>query len=55
MYLDAGFTIPKPFAARFLPRSEERLHVVKEQWKAARKEGYQLRGVPVDIDGMVRY
>jgi len=55
MYLDAGFTIPKPFAARFLPRSEERLQVVKEQWEVATKEGYQLRGVPVDIDGMIQY
>ena len=54
-YLDAGFTIPKPFAARFLPRSEERLRIVKEQWERATKEGYELRGVPVDIDGMVQY
>lgn len=53
-YLDAGFTIPKPFAARFLPRSEERLRIVKEQWDRAMKEGYELRGVPVDVDGMVQ-
>ncbi|KAL8786126.1 MAG: hypothetical protein Q9213_002992 [Squamulea squamosa] len=52
-YLDAGFTIPKPFAARFLPRSEERLRIIEEQWDRAKKEGYELRGVPVDIDGMV--
>ena len=54
-YPDAGFTIPKPFAARFVPRSEERLKLVKEQWEVARKEGYELRGVPVDVDGMVQY
>ncbi|KAI4159114.1 MAG: hypothetical protein L6R39_000413 [Caloplaca ligustica] len=54
-YLDAGFTIPKPFAARFLPKSEERLRIIKEQWERATKEGYELRGVPVDIDGMVQY
>ena len=54
-YLDTGFTIPKPFAARFLPRSEERLRIVKEQWELATKEGYELRGVPVDIDGMIQY
>ncbi|KAL8901601.1 MAG: hypothetical protein Q9207_005128 [Kuettlingeria erythrocarpa] len=53
-YLDAGFTIPKPFAARFLPRSDERLRIVKEQWDRAMKEGYELRGVPVDVDGMVQ-
>ncbi|KAI4135053.1 MAG: hypothetical protein LQ347_001004 [Umbilicaria vellea] len=54
-YPDGGFTIPKPFAARFLPRSEERLRVVKEQWEIATKEGYELRGIPVDIDGMIQY
>ena len=54
-YLDAGFTIPKPFAVRFLPRSEERLRIVKEQWEVATKEGYELRGEPVDIDGMIQY
>lgn len=54
-YQDAGFTIPKPFAARFLPRGEERLRVVKEQWETAMKNGYDLRGVPVDIDGVTQY
>lgn len=54
-YLDAGFTIPKPFAARFIPKSEERLRVVKETWERATREGYELRGVPVDVDGMVQY
>ena len=54
-YLDAGFTIPKPFAARFLPRSDDRLRIVKEQWQTAMKEGYELRGVTVDVDGMVQY
>ena len=54
-YPDAGFTIPKPFAARFLPRDKDRLEVVKAQWELATKEGYELRGVPVDIDGMAKY
>lgn len=53
-YPEAGFTIPKPFAARFLPRDEGRLQIVKEQWDTATKEGYELRGVPVDIDGTVQ-
>lgn len=53
-YLDAGFTIPKPFAARFLPRSDERLGIVKEQWQTAMQEGYELRGVTVDVDGVVQ-
>ncbi|KAL8921016.1 MAG: hypothetical protein Q9208_005907 [Pyrenodesmia sp. 3 TL-2023] len=53
-YLDAGFTIPKPFAARFMPKSEERLGIIKSEWARATTEGYELRGVPVDIDGMVQ-
>lgn len=52
-YLDAGFTIPKPFAARFLPRSDDRLRLIRDTWDAAMKEGYELRGVPVDLDGML--
>ncbi|KUI53411.1 O-methylsterigmatocystin oxidoreductase [Cytospora mali] len=54
-YAEAGFTIPKPFAARFLPRSEDRLRIVKEQWEISSKNGYELRGVMVDVNGMVSY
>ena len=53
-YLDAGFTIPKPFAARFIPRNEAKLRLVKAQWKTATEEGYELRGIPVGVDGMVQ-
>ncbi|KAK2735176.1 hypothetical protein FQN55_002266 [Onygenales sp. PD_40] len=53
-YPDGGFTIPKPFAARFIPRSKEILQAVKKRWEVATQEGYELRGVPVDIDGMVQ-
>lgn len=53
-YPDGGFTIPKPFAARFVPRSEGRLEIVKRQWEVARREGYELRGVAVDINGMIQ-
>ncbi|KAH8807459.1 putative O-methylsterigmatocystin oxidoreductase [Xylogone sp. PMI_703] len=52
-YLDAGFTIPKPFLARFIPKSEDRLRIVKEEWEKAKTEGYELRGIPVNIDGMI--
>lgn len=54
-YADEGFTIPKPFAARFLPRSDEALEIVKRQWEEACRTGYELRGMPVDIDGIVQY
>lgn len=53
-YPDGGFTIPKPFAARFVPRSAETLRIVKKQWQVAMQEGYELRGIPVDVDGMVQ-
>ncbi|KAK4122073.1 putative O-methylsterigmatocystin oxidoreductase [Parathielavia appendiculata] len=53
-YPDAGFMIPKPFAARFIPRGEERTRILEGAWEAAMKEGYELRGVPVDVDGMVQ-
>lgn len=52
-YLDAGFTMPKPFAARFVPRTEQRLQLVKEEWQRAIAEGYELRGVSVDLNGMM--
>lgn len=52
-YLDAGFTIPKPFGARSIPRSEDGLIIIKKQWEIAYKQGYELRGMPIDINGMV--
>ncbi|KAJ5952042.1 Cytochrome P450 E-class group I [Penicillium vulpinum] len=53
-YPDGGFTIPKPFAARFVPRSAESLEIVKKQWQVAMQEGYELRGIPVNVDGMIQ-
>ncbi|KAF2204080.1 cytochrome P450 CYP2 subfamily [Delitschia confertaspora ATCC 74209] len=54
-YMDEGFTIPKPFPARFIPRDEDKLRTIKEQWEIAQHEGYELRGVNVDVDGIVQY
>ncbi|KAI1781372.1 putative O-methylsterigmatocystin oxidoreductase [Hypoxylon cercidicola] len=54
-YAEAGFTIPKPFGARFVPRSQERLQMIKEQWELAARDGYELRGVMVGIDGMIQH
>ncbi|RMZ77745.1 hypothetical protein DV737_g4194, partial [Chaetothyriales sp. CBS 132003] len=53
-YPEGGFTIPKPFAARFLPRSADRLEIIKKEWQTAMQTGYELRGVAVDIDGVVQ-
>ncbi|KAL6157059.1 hypothetical protein ACJQWK_06997 [Exserohilum turcicum] len=54
-YPNPGFTTPGPFKARFVIRDEERERIVTEQWEVAMKEGYELRGVPVDVNGVVRY
>jgi cytochrome P450 len=51
-YPDAGFTIPKPFEVRFVPRDEARLDVLKNEWARAQREGYELRGSLVDVDGV---
>ncbi|KAJ6199963.1 cytochrome P450 CYP2 subfamily [Bipolaris maydis] len=54
-YPNPGFTTPGPFKARFLIRDEERRRIVTQQWEAAMKEGYELRGVPVDVNGVVQH
>lgn len=53
-YPDAGFSLPKPFAARFIPRSEERRRVIEKQWEIAKNKGYELRGILVDVAGVVQ-
>jgi cytochrome P450 len=53
-YEDTAFRAPKPFKARFLPRSEQRLKIVEDNWATARTTGYDLRGMHVDIHGSVR-
>jgi cytochrome P450 len=52
-YTEGGVTLPKPFSARFIPRNDERLRIVKQQWERAQNEGYELRGIPVDVNGMM--
>lgn len=53
-YPDSGFTIPRPFAVRFLPRGNDRLEMIKVQWQAAQQEGYELRGVAVNVNGVAQ-
>jgi cytochrome P450 len=52
-YPEGGFTPPKPFAVRFVPWTDDRLRLVKETWKTAERDGYKLRGVQVDVNGML--
>src|SRR2546423_6712707 len=39
-----SLTCPKPFKARFVPRSEEKRRLIVEEWKTAQKEGYVILG-----------
>lgn len=54
VYADAGFTMPKPFAARFILSTENRLKILKKQWEIEQNRGYELRGIPVDVDRMMK-
>ena len=53
-YPDAGFNIPKPFAARFVARNDTRRRIIEKQWEMAKKVGYELRGIPVGVDGIMQ-
>ncbi|RYP57544.1 hypothetical protein DL770_010647 [Monosporascus sp. CRB-9-2] len=52
---DTSFRGPKPFKARFVPRGDNRLQLIKSQWEKAKKEGYVLRGANVDVNSVVIY
>lgn len=52
-YEPGANTIPKPFRARFVPRSKKIENVIKEEWQRAQKDGYTLRDVQVDTAGMI--
>jgi DNA polymerase IIIc chi subunit len=48
-----AFRAPKPYKVRFVPRNDSQLELVREQWKQARVEGYKLRGLDVNVEGVV--
>jgi hypothetical protein len=54
-FSDAGFNLPKPFAANFITRDDHRRNIIEEQRQNAQDEGYELRGVLVDVDGVVQH
>jgi hypothetical protein len=52
---DVGaFRAPKPFKARFVPRPEEKRDLIARLWHLAKVDGYQLRGVTVNAQGIER-
>ncbi|KAF2027348.1 putative O-methylsterigmatocystin oxidoreductase [Setomelanomma holmii] len=53
-YEEGVNTLPKPYKIRFVPRSEKRVHVLRESWDEAQKNGFHLGGVQVDVNGVVR-
>ncbi|KAK7702817.1 hypothetical protein SLS64_009427 [Diaporthe eres] len=47
-----AFAAPKPFEARFVPRSEKALRMVQEQWERGLTEGYMLGKNHVTASGV---
>ena len=50
-FLDGAIRIPKPYSIRIIPRSPERLALVKSSWELAKREGYVMRGMTVTESG----
>lgn len=48
-----AFRAPKAFKARFVARRKSQLDLIRTQWEQARAEGYKLRGLDVDVKGVV--
>jgi cytochrome P450 len=46
-------TLPKPYKARFIARSERAAEVVRKEWSQAEKDGFYLGSIKVDTAGMV--
>lgn len=51
---EGTIVVPKPFRLRFIPRSPQREKVIREEWKAAERDGYWWGDVQVDRDGMIK-
>ena len=54
-YENTSFRGLKPFAARFVPRSDDRLEFIEKQWEEAARKGYTLKGNDVNVNGVVMY
>ena len=54
-YEDTSFRGLKPFAARFVPRGQDRLELIERQWAEAKEKGYTLKGNDVDVNGVVMF
>lgn len=52
-YEDGVNTVPKPFKARFVPRSEARMEVLRAEWAQAQKDGFYLGSAKVNTGGVV--
>lgn len=52
-YEEGGNTVPKPFKVRFIPVNAARQETLIQEWERAKREGFHLGGVRVDVDGVV--
>ncbi|RAK76852.1 cytochrome P450 [Aspergillus fijiensis CBS 313.89] len=50
---DGANTVPKPFRVRFVPRSAARAERMRQEWEEAKRVGFVIRDVKVDLDGVV--
>jgi cytochrome P450 len=53
-YEEGVNTLPKPYKIRFVPRSKKRVRALQSAWADAQKDGFNLGGVQVDVNGVVR-
>ena len=52
-YEPGSNTLPKSYKVRFLPRGAKREQVIRDEWTQAKKDGFYLGNVKVNVDGVV--
>lgn len=52
-YEDGANTLPKPSKLRFVPRSSLVENTLRAEWEKAKKEGYMLGEIKVNVEGMI--
>lgn len=52
-YEPGANTLPKQFKARFISRNSQVEKVVRDEWSLAKKEGFCLGAIKVDVNGVI--
>ena len=53
-FREGHIRIPNPYQVRIVPRDAERSTLITKQWEEAKATGYELRGVKVNDEGIVK-